>query len=136
MKILPHCGIDMLVYLASVEQDKKVKRQKLLMNQKSALPAVLKDICQVFNVDIVKVIEGDQHEGPELCRDFFSFICRRKTKSSFLTIAKQMGCINHSSAFYHHKKVKGFLKIKDPDFMPYWNYYLENSKLFTKKDFR
>lgn len=108
-----------------IQKDEETKR----------LEIIIADVARVFKVDMDLIKGGDTQHLCALVRKIFYYVSKAKGKYSYEAMAKVAGRKNHSHCIYHVRRVKGFLKVKDPDFIVLWEHYLKNSNLYTKKDF-
>jgi len=114
------------------------KADKVLQKQheeEKGMENLLADIAVVFNIDLALIKDGETMHMCAVVRKIFYYIGHTKHNYPYKIMSKIAGRIDHSHVSYHIKRVKNFLMVKDPDFIVLWNHYLENSKLYTKKDF-
>lgn len=126
---------EMMIYLA----DEKELRQKYAAEinelRNSLLMGLLFDIADVFKVPMRTIQSGDQQEMTVFVRAVFFYIGRAKTHYTLKVLAQTVGKGNHFICMHHLRKIEGYIKHNDTDFLTLWNYYITNSKLFTLKDF-
>jgi chromosomal replication initiation ATPase DnaA len=135
MPKLPYkCSIDALVEIAIADKKKRDEAEKI---RKAGLPleAILRDVCEVFEVDYERVTTKGRQGERVLVRKIYCFVARIKTPKSYKDIAKLIGGLDHTTSLHHINCVKGYLRVKEPKFLMFWEQYLENSKLFTPNDF-
>jgi chromosomal replication initiation ATPase DnaA len=126
MKGFPHgSGMDALVAISLHNKQKKRK----------SLSGIFYDVCYALGQEVEKVRAGSTKEL-SLCKKIFCYVARKKTRRHLVHIATEMGVADHTTVRHHVLRVKGFLKVKDPGFMEAWDKYLDNSRLFTRKDFK
>lgn len=113
--------------------DKELQKQK---EEEKSMEVLLADVASVFNIDLVLIKEGETMHMCAVVRKIFYYIGHTKHNYPYKVMAKVAGRLDHSHVSYHIKRVKNFLKVKDPDFIVLWDHYLENSKLYSKKDFQ
>lgn len=135
MNTLPKCGIDVHVYLANEKEKSRKDALEAQLKMKSYLEGLLVDIASAFKVEVSDILKGDRHGGPVTVRRIFYYIAKIKGGYGYKAMARAAGRTDHAACIYHIRKVKGYLKVQDPDFLTLWNHYLENSKIYTKKDF-
>jgi chromosomal replication initiation ATPase DnaA len=128
-------SVEMVLYL----MDQKELRQKYADDVEIMCEGLLKglliDIGNVFNVPLETIQSGDYSRLTVLVRSIYYHIARAKTHYGIVLISKMAGRKDHSDCVHHTRKVIGYLKVGDPEFLSAWNHYLTSSKLFTKKDF-
>jgi chromosomal replication initiation ATPase DnaA len=113
-----------------------IKTQKKKDEEIKYLEGLITDIARVFNVDLELIKEGDTKGMCALVRKIFYYIGKTKGNYPYVAMALVAGRISHTACIHHFRQVTDFIKDKDPDFMVLWEHYLENSDLFTKKDFQ
>lgn len=100
------------------------------------LEEIYSDVCTVFDKYTTDVSQKGQKRDVIIIRKIYCYVAKVKTRLPDKVISNLIGRRDRTTAWHHHHSVSDFLKVKDPDFMPHWWYYLENSKLFTKYDFK
>lgn len=119
-----------LVDISLREKEMRAEKGKSL-----SLDAILTDVCVSLSEKIEDVQSSKRTAALAKCRKVYCFVSRMKTPCTFKRIAAMIGGRDHTTAIHHVNEVKGFLKVKDPEFMMVWDLYLENSKLFNRNDF-
>lgn len=136
MKTLPKCSMDVHAYLAMVRAENKRKVEAERAKKAADLSRLLSDIAKAFKVDVDHVKGGDQQQLIVTVRKIFYFIGRTKMDATYNAMTQIVGRQSHRGSIYHIRKVREWLKDNDKEFVTLWNHYLENSKLYTQKDFQ
>lgn len=145
MPQLPYnCSIDALVPIALFNKEQKELREKQEQERQDELRSkrilsldnIFADICTVFEVAVEKCKTRTRFTEYIICRKIFCYVAKKKTGFSYKQIAEFIGGRDHTTAIHHTRKVEGFLKVKDPDFLADWKRFLENSSLFNQNDFK
>jgi chromosomal replication initiation ATPase DnaA len=136
MKPLPKCSMEVHTYLALLRKEKKDKEEAARLKKIADLNKLLADIAQAFKVDIDLIKSGDQQSLIVTVRKIFYYIGHFKMGATYESMVQIVGKTNHTSCLYHIRRVHVWLKAKDKKFIPIWNHYLENSNIYTKKDFQ
>lgn len=132
---LPKPSMNMLLSIAEQKLQKKKEAEELPCIRESILTNLLVDVADAFNVPLKIVKAGDQQQLTVLVRAIFYYIARYKTDYGLKSLAKTAGRKDHAGCIAQLKKVQAFMHYKEPEFISLWNHYLNNSKLFTSKDF-
>lgn len=109
--------------------------QRQRMRNNLTLDEILKDVCNAMDCDIKKVKSKNRKHENVICRQIYCYIAKLKTHHGFREIGEIIGSRDHTTVIHGKDAVIGYLKISDPKFMPDWDKYLDNSKLFTETDF-
>jgi len=127
--------VEMILYLAEEKaMGHKYAKEADIMRE-GVLMGLLIDIADVFNVPVATIQSGDRQDLTVFVRSVFYHVARAKTHYGVIILAKTAGRDNHTSCVHHARKVSRYFREREPEFLALWNYYLSNSKLFTKKDF-
>lgn len=126
------CGIDALVFLSLLD---KAEREQRKLRTDITLENILFDVCMVFREKEERVKGKSRKTEVVICKRLFYYLARQKTQHSLEYIGEFMGGRDHTTALHHSRTVAHYLEVKEPKWIPVWNRYLRDSKLFTKNDF-
>lgn len=94
------------------------------------LNEILVDVCNAMEQPLKKVVGKDRHREIVTCRQIYGYVARLHTKHSLWEISVVVGYDNHTTIIANNKKIRGFIKQKDPIFMESWDKYTERSEIW------
>lgn len=136
MKPLPKCSIEVHTFLALQKKEKKDQIERARLKKISDLNKLLADIAQTFKVDIDLIKSGDQQSLVVTVRKIFYYVGRTKHDATYESMVRMTGKSSHRDCIYHIRRINNWLKTGDVKFLAIWKHYLENSTIYTKKDFQ
>lgn len=114
---------------------RKIKSTEDIEMRESILMNLLVDVTDVFDVPLKTTLSPDRQHLAVLVRSIYYLVSRIKTDYGLVPIGDVVGGRDHTGVIFHLNKVQGYLNDSDAEFLVLWNYYLNNSKLFTPNDF-
>jgi chromosomal replication initiation ATPase DnaA len=99
-------------------------------NKMYSLNEILADVCNAMEQPIKKVVSKDRHREIVTCRQIYGYIARLHTKHSLWDISVVVGYDDHTTIISNNKKIRNFIKQKDPIFMESWDKYTEKSEIW------
>jgi chromosomal replication initiation ATPase DnaA len=131
----PKQTMAMLMLLAE-DKGSRIKEEKEKREVREAvLTGILADVAEAFEVPLSTVVAGDQQEMTVFVRSIYYFVARIKTDYGMIPIVRIAGRKDHTGLIHHLKKIRGYIKTQNHEFISLWNHYLTVSQLFTEKDF-
>lgn len=125
-KYYPGASIDTITCLSYLDKSRIIEDNQLTLDE------ILAEICEIFRVNIVDAKRQCRLRTLVRARKIFCYVAYKLTPSTLREIGEALGGQNHTTVLYNKEDVAGKLKVKDPDFLKYWNRYLCLTKLFIQ----
>lgn len=130
-----HCSIDALVPIALFDKEKREEEER---QRKSKLSpeVILADVCLSLGEPIHEVVSKSRKREHLECRMICCYVSKIKTTATLKEIGAANGGRDHTTVINSISVFKDLMDSKNQGLMNSWEIYLENSTLFTEKDFR
>jgi len=110
-------------------------RRKIERISDPQLDDIVFELCNIFNVSFSDVVGYSQKREFVIVRQIFCYVARVQSNGSIChrriaaVIARE-----HSTCIRNISQVQDWIKRRDNFFSPYWERYLEGTKIYNKEE--